>query len=490
MNALLDRIAARPAGAVALDGGAEALDGPALAAEVRRVAAALRAARVEVLATLLDNGPAWIVADLAALVAGVVHVPLPSFFTPGQVAHALDRAGVDALLAQQRREGWDATSFGCAGTPMLLLRRAPSALAATRPAGTAKITFTSGTTGTPKGVCLDADAMLAVARSVAEALAPVGIERHLVALPLAVLLENVAGVYAPLWQGATVVAPPLAEVGLSGSSSFDPARLDAAAAKHRAHSVITLPQMLRAWTAWRAATTAPPLELRFVAVGGAAAGEALVRAARAAGLPAYEGYGLSEGCSVQTLNLPGADRPGGVGRALPHARVEVDAGGEVVVSGALMLGYLGTRESAPVRWRTGDLGAIDADGMLELRGRSRDVIVTGFGRNVSPEWVETALRAQPAIREALVLGEGRPALGAVLWPSPAANPTALRAAVAATNATLPDYARIAAWTPALAPFDAAAGTATSNGRPRRDAIATMHLATLWPQDEKAPDVLP
>ena len=70
-------------------------------------------------------------------------------------------------------------------------------------------------------------------------------------------------------------------------------------------------------------------------------------AARAAGLPAYEGYGLSEGGSVQTLNLPGADRPGSVGRPLPHARVEVDARGEIVIGGTLMLGYLGdTRRAA------------------------------------------------------------------------------------------------------------------------------------------------
>jgi len=488
VDALLDRLGSRPAGAPALEDGRTVVDGAALVHAVRATAAALREARVRTLATLLDNGPAWIVADLAALAAGVVHVPLPAFFTPAQVDHALDRAGVDALLAPAARAGWATTPLACAGTPLLLGRRVVDGVP--MPAGTAKVTFTSGTTGTPKGVCLDANTMFATARSLAQALAPVGIERHLVSLPLAVLLENIAGVYAPLWHGATVVVPTLAEVGLAGSSSFDPGRLDSAAARHRAHSVITLPQMLRAWTAWRAAGRGVELALRFVAVGGAAAGEALVLAARAAGLPAYEGYGLSEGGSVQTLNLPGADRPGSVGRPLPHARVEVDARGEIVIGGTLMLGYLGDRAAPPSRWRTGDLGEFDASGALHVRGRLGNVLITGFGRNVSPEWVESALRSHAAIREAVVLGDGRPALGAVLWTAPGTDDAAIRAAVGATNASLPDYARVARWTRALAPFDVAAGTSTPNGRPRRDTVARLHEAVLWPLDERIPDVLP
>ena len=84
------------------------------------------------------------------------------------------------------------------------------------PAHTAKITFTSGTTGAPKGVCLSADALQRVARGLVEAMAPLHIERHLNALPFAVLLENIAGLMAPRLHGATVHHAAAARAGPDG----------------------------------------------------------------------------------------------------------------------------------------------------------------------------------------------------------------------------------------------------------------------------------
>jgi long-subunit acyl-CoA synthetase (AMP-forming) len=415
-----------------------------------------------VLATMLDNGPAFIALDEAAAAAGVVHVPLPLFFTPAQVAHALQAAGADTLL----------TADGVQRLPF-----APVPL----PTGTAKISFTSGTTGAPKGVCLTAQAMDAVADGLITALAPLGITRHLSALPYAVLLENIAGLLAPRRQGVEVVALPLREVGLTGSSQFDPARLHAAVEAHAAESLILLPQMLRAWVAWLMATgQRAPASLKLVAVGGAAVGAPLIQAAQALGIPACEGYGLSEGASVQTLNLPGAQRPGSVGRALPHARLRVNDSGEIEVAGALFAGYLGSADPVPAWWPTGDLGRIDADGHVWIDGRRRNVLITAYGRNVSPEWIETALRSHPAVAQAVVFGDGEPALSAVLWPTvPRAGEQAdLQAAVDAANASLPDYARIARWTRGRAAFDASTGVATANGRPQRPAIANLHADAL------------
>jgi long-subunit acyl-CoA synthetase (AMP-forming) len=295
-----------------------------------------------------------------------------------------------------------------------------------------------------------------------------------------VLLENVAGILAPLLRGGTCVVLPAARVGLTGSSTFDPQALHAAIEHHGAQSVILLPQMLRAWAAWlQAARVRAPAGLRLVAVGGAAVGAPLLLQARALGLPAYEGYGVSEGASVQTLNLPGADRPGSAGRALPHAQVRIGADGEIEIAGALFLGYLGEPAPPGPWWRTGDLGEIDAAGFLHVRGRRKNVLITAFGRNVSPEWVETALRSQPAIGQAVVFGEARPALSAVVWPSmPGLSDAALAAAVAAANASLPDYARVLRWVKAGAPFDIQHGMATANGRPLRDAILALHRAAL------------
>ena len=154
------------------------------------------------------------IADLAADQAGVVHVPLPLFFTPQQIGHALATAGVDTLMtAPEVAARWPqapATSIVVGdATVSLVTTAAPGAASVAMPAGTTKITFTSGTTGTPKGVCLSRDTMSRVVQGIAQALAPIGVQRHLCALPLAVLLENMAGLSAPWSVGATCIVPSL-----------------------------------------------------------------------------------------------------------------------------------------------------------------------------------------------------------------------------------------------------------------------------------------
>ncbi|MEI2676806.1 MAG: AMP-binding protein [Burkholderiaceae bacterium] len=470
----------------ALDDGLRSWTRAALQEQVDALTGSLTARGTHVFATLLDNSPAWVAADLAAAQAGIVHVPLPVFFTPQQIGHALRSAGVDTLLTTTELAGhWPQAPMQrieVAGSALMLVGL--PAHPVTMPAGTAKITYTSGTTGAPKGVCLEAQAMRRVAQGLVQAMAPLGIRRHLCALPFAVLLENIAGLLAPLASGATCVTLPLQQIGLTGSSSFDAARFQSVVTDHRPNSVILLPQMLRAWTAHLVQTgRRAPDSLKLVAVGGAAVGARLIEAARAVGIPAHEGYGLSEGSSVQTLNLPGADRPGTAGRALPHARLRVAADGEIEVAGSLFAGYLGDATPPAEWWPSGDLGEIDSDGFLHLQGRKKHLLITAYGRNVSPEWIETGLRGEPSIAQAVVFGDGQPALGAVLWPVRLNAPDAdLQAAVDATNATLPDYARVQRWVRGRAPFDVESGMATANGRPQRAAIWQRHSDALSTTD--------
>lgn len=470
------------ASSMRLHDGSRPIEAQALQSAVQALVARLHDSGARRVATLLDNGPAWVALDLACREVGLVHVPLPLFFTPAQIAHALQSAGIDRLVVAAahaaRFAPAPAEALSVLGGSLALVRL--PAMPVALPAGTSKITFTSGTTGAPKGVCLSGVALRGVADGVGEALAPLAIDHHLCALPLAVLLENVAGLDAALAQGARCTVLPLAQLGFEGSSQFDAARFHATVAAQQPHSLILLPQMLRAWTAHLTATgQRAPASLRFVAVGGAAVGAVLLQAARAKGIPAYEGYGLSEGASVQTLNLPGHDRPGSAGRALPHARLRVGVQGEIEVAGSLFLGYVGDRAAAPEWWPSGDLGEVDADGYVWIQGRRKHVLITAFGRNVSPEWVETALRSAPALLQAVVFGDGQPALSAVLWPADdTIDDGALQRAVDAANAGLPDYARVRRWVRARAPFGAASGLATANGRPQRDAILRLHADAL------------
>lgn len=473
---------------VALDDGQRAWSQNHLEAAVAETAALLGRAGTRVLATLMDNGATFVALDEAASRAGLVHVPLPLFFTRAQIQHAVEAAGVDTLVVATPLAGhWPAlpwSNAAIAGTTVAMSRLPVSASTVTLPQGTAKITFTSGSTGAPKGVGLSAAAMHSAARALVEVLSPLGIDRHLCALPFAVLLENVAGLMAPRLHGATVITRPLAALGLGGAVNFEAPRFDAAVRGLQPQSMILLPQMLRHWCEYlRQTKQRAPASLKWVAAGGAPVGASTILAARALGLPVGEGYGLSEGASVQTLNLPGSERIGSVGRALSHARLRVAADGELLVAGSLFSGYLGDPAPVPEWWPTGDLGRIDADGFVYVMGRKKNLLITSYGRNISPEWVETALQNQPAVLQAAVFGDGQPALSAVLWPtSPDVDDSALQTAVDCANSMLPDYAKVGIWVRGRAAFDTLSGLATANGRPQRAAILQSHADALGAGD--------
>jgi hypothetical protein len=273
---------------------------------------------------------------------------------------------------------------------------------------------------------------------------------------------------------------------MNGAAGFDPLACLAAIERWRAESVILLPQMLLELTAAIEGGAPRPACLRFAAVGGAKVAPALLERARAAGLPAHEGYGLTECASVVALNLPGADRPGSVGRPLPHAKVRIAADAEILVSGSRCLGYLGSAADIPADefLPTGDRGRLDADGFLYVEGRHKHMLITSFGRNVAPEWPEAELTAGGAIAQAAVFGEGRPRLCAVIVPHlAAATDAAIEAEVRHANGRLPDYAQVVCWMRAEAPFNSGNGLATANGRVRREAVWSRYgerLESLYP----------
>ncbi len=439
-----------------VDGGA--LGYGALAAKVAELAVRVREdfAPGRPVALRLDHGSAEMLYELALLEAGLPVLSLPGFFTAEQTSHAIHACGAQALIESVPRIS--VTPCGTAPVPL--------------PRGTARISFTSGSTGTPKGICLSAGHMLTVARAIVAAVGEDQAGRHLALLPPGILLETVGGMLPTLLAGGTYVCPAQAAVGLANPFRPDFAAMVRMTDKERINSLILVPEYLAGLVATLEAAGTRLQRLRLVAVGGARVPPELIVRARGLGLPVRQGYGLTECASVVALEDEGEETPGSAGRPLGHIRATLAADGEILLDGPLCLGAIGGE--APSRpFATGDVGRIDEAGRLWIEGRKSNLIVTSYGRNIAPEWVEAALLARPEIAQAMVHGDGCPAPEALLVP---ARPDAdLAAAVGAANATLPGYAQIARWRE-VAHFTPDNGRLTGNGRLRRAAIATAYLS--------------
>ncbi|MEJ5945000.1 AMP-dependent synthetase/ligase [Pseudokineococcus basanitobsidens] len=154
--------------------------------------------------------------------------------------------------------------------------------------------------------------------------------------------------------------------------------------------------------------------------GGAPLGERLGHFFRGVGVTILEGYGLTETTAAATVNTPRDQRVGTVGRALPGFDVRVSGSGEVLLRGGhVFREYLGNPDATAAvlddGWfATGDLGELDADGYLRITGRSKDILVTSSGKNVSPGPLEDAVRAHPLVSQAVIVGDGRSSVGALI----------------------------------------------------------------------------
>ncbi|MEZ7502411.1 AMP-binding protein [Psychrobacter sp. Arc29] len=470
----------------------------------------------------------WIILDLALSTVGAVVVPIPLFFSAAQIAHLLQDAQIETvyvgsgltLPVVDNMYNWI-----IADTPETKTIKSEQAthitgrfyqLADTITDHTlsstasdfCKVTYTSGSTGMPKGVCLGQDTLMRIVESLSGALADTLTDDatnapeasnttsnfgHLSVLPFATLLENVAGVYVSLYMGRTLVTGCIDQFGLLSNQAFDAERLITAVNAHDIASVILLPQMLKAicehmvanGTTESSANAAVP-SLKFMAVGGGKVSPQLLKDASALSLPVYEGYGLSECGSVVSLNTPKANRTGSVGKPMPHASVSIAYSGEVMVKGNAMQGYLNHNDNQDDDGiiATGDIGHLDDDGYLYITGRRKNVLISSFGRNISPEWVEAQLSTQPIIYQVAVLGDGEPHLSAVIVANPNMTATssdpqsAIAQAIDVVNQTLPDYARIQQWHLAEQPFSTDNELLTDNGKLRRAHIFTAYQSAL------------
>ncbi|MFC5138017.1 class I adenylate-forming enzyme family protein [Actinomycetospora rhizophila] len=432
-------------------------------------------------AVAMRNVPEWTVAFWAAMVSGLVVVPLNAWWTGDQLAGAIAHAGARVVIADPERV---AALDGHRGLPPIVRVRgegpagvvawddvvqpsdAPFPDVTVTPDDTATIIYTSGTTGAPKGVvashrnhvanalnvaCLGRANQLAAARRGEPAAAPAR-PGTLLAYPL-FHIAGLNGLYGAALSGAT----------LALMHHWDPDQALRLIATEQLTNASGVPAVLRDVVELAVDHPRKTASLTRIAMGGAPVPPSLVRrvAAELAGrASAANGYGATETTSAVCANT-GADyaaHPDSVGRPVPGTELrivdpatgaEVPEGevGELCFRGPqIMRGYWRAPEATAAvlhdGWlRSGDLG-LRRDGWVHVVDRAKDVVVRG-GENVYCGEVEAALLAQPGVLEAAVVGMPHPRLGedvaAVLVAAPGAAPDTA-ALQAALGATLPGFA--------------------------------------------------
>jgi long-chain acyl-CoA synthetase len=162
-------------------------------------------------------------------------------------------------------------------------------------------------------------------------------------------------------------------------------------------------------------------QVRWAVSGGAPLGATLGHFFRGIGLTILEGYGLTETTAGATLNLPGAQKVGSVGRPVPGCSIRVAGDGEILIKGPHVFSGYWNNEAATREvfdedgwFRSGDIGRLDDDGYLFITDRKKDLIVTSAGKNVAPTMLEDRLRAHWLVSQAAVFGDKRPYIGALL----------------------------------------------------------------------------
>lgn len=219
--------------------------------------------------------------------------------------------------------------------------------------------------------------------------------------------------------------------------------------------------------------------VRFMGCGGGKLPVEVAQFFRGFDLPIYEGYATTESGGLGVFNHPGAWRPGAVGRPVHELELRLASDGEVLMrSPSVFAGYLddprATRDALDDGWlATGDIGRFDADGYLEIVDRKKDIVATANGKKVAPAWIEAVLAEQPAIAQAVVFGEGRPYLVALIVAAAGHPAGALATAIDAANRALARHEQIRRFhiIPELA-LGTAAVTATL--KLRRQAIHGMY----------------
>ena len=323
----------------------------------------------------------------------------------------------------------------------------------------ATIIFTSGTTGRPKGALLSHGNFVDTTRSAVTLLGqqvlPPG-SRLLMFLPMAHVFARLITVLAAAWPVTTAFTPDTKNL-LPDLAAFKPTFLlavprvfekvyngaEAKAIAGGRGKIFTAASQTAIDYSQALGSGKVPLTLRakhavfdklvygklrdamggkvqWAVSGGAPLGARLAHFFRGIGVTVLEGYGLTETTAPVGVNLPWNVKPGTVGPPLPGSTVKIADDGEILVKGVMVFqGYHNnpeaTAEALQDGWfHTGDLGHLDEDGNLTITGRSKEVLITAGGKNVSPNQLEDQLRAHPLVSQCVVIGDQKPFVAAIL----------------------------------------------------------------------------
>jgi len=323
-----------------------------------------------------------------------------------------------------------------------------------RPEDLAVLIYTSGTTGAPKGVMLSQENIVAGMEASLYGLPFSQGAEQLCFLPLCHILERLVSLYTPLVVSSTVnfaespetVFDNLREVSPHGfvavprvwekiysrvlvmaqdstwigRTAFGLAiRAGAERAKYTLNGQPVPPMTAANYRLWDFLVLSNLRRmlgmdrLKQGLTGAAPISPELLKWYHAIGVPLYEGFGMSETAGVSTINLPGANKTGSVGRALPGIDMRIADDGEIQIKGLnIFTGYLGKPDKTAETFtedgylRTGDVGRID-DGFLTITGRMKDIIITAGGKNITPAEIESRLKFSHYISDAVVIGDKR-----------------------------------------------------------------------------------
>ncbi|MCT9930132.1 AMP-dependent synthetase/ligase [Planotetraspora sp. A-T 1434] len=426
----------------------------------------------------------WTVIDYAIWAAGGVGVPIYETSSADQVKWILSDSGAKGAFAELEshektvREAmpdlslvWRIEDGGLDELAALGADVSNETLAERRSArggrDLATIIYTSGTTGMPKGCRLTHDNLLFTARNVAhgplELLFDVDGRAALLFLPLAhsfarlieiVLIET--GTVLAHTPNMKNVAPDLQafkptfllgvprvfekvynaaeqKATADGKGKIFHAAADAAIEWSKAESdggaglKVRLKHALFDKLVYGKLRAATGGALSAAVSGGSALGERLGHFFRGVGIEVFEGWGLTETSAPSTVNIPGANKIGTVGKPFPGVGIRIAEDGEILVRGRHIFdGYWNneraTKETIdPEGWfHTGDVGTLDDDGYLRITGRKKEILVTAGGKNVAPAPLEDAIRAHRLISQVMVVGDDRPFIGALITLDPEA----------------------------------------------------------------------